>query len=321
VREKPLLPKQPYRASLPDFFAIKALQLNQVRTHPFRANLAALGAIPDDRQTFAAKYLHPPAIIQSPACIFYAGYGGGPKIIDTIPIGGEGIRNIYDSRCPRRRTIRENGKPVRGASILLLDEDAGAAGDIGIPDVNLGAGVRACQADAYPSIAARGQHIACQIDVGVFDEGTAQFYGRSGREDEREAIAHGWRACRPGCACPDENLPRCCARLKGYGIPGRPITLNGTSRTAVWLPQLSSETEMVVGTHAEPFHRRTSLGLLPERVPKTPLGSTVASLVPVPLYARTRKRPPSTSSRSVGVVVPIPKLPCAQRKCSPASHS
>jgi hypothetical protein len=76
-----------------------------------------------------------------------------------------------NSRCAGRRTIRENGKPVRGASILLLDEDARAAGDIGIPDVNLGAGVRACQADAYPSIAACGQYIACQIDVGVFDGG------------------------------------------------------------------------------------------------------------------------------------------------------
>jgi hypothetical protein len=95
VREKPLLPKQRYRASLPDFFAIKALHLNQVRIHPFRANLAALGAIPDNRQTFATKYLHPPAIIQNPASIFYAGYGGGPEIIDIIPIGGEGIRDKY----------------------------------------------------------------------------------------------------------------------------------------------------------------------------------------------------------------------------------
>jgi len=90
-----VLSKQRYRASLPDFFAIKALQLNQVRVHPFWANLAVLGAIPDDRQTFTAKYLHPPAIIQNPACIFYAGYGGGPEIIDTIPIGGEGIRDKY----------------------------------------------------------------------------------------------------------------------------------------------------------------------------------------------------------------------------------
>jgi hypothetical protein len=133
-----------------------------------------------------------------------------------------------NSRCPRRRTIHENGKPVRGASILLLDEDAGTTGDVGIPDVNLGGGTRACQADAYLSIAAHGQHIACQIDVGVFDEGTAQFYGWSRREYEREAVAHGWRACRLGCACPDENLPRCCARLKGYGIPSRAVTLDGT---------------------------------------------------------------------------------------------
>jgi len=105
------------------------------------------------------------------------------------------------------------------------------------------------------------------------------------------------------------------------GLLAVPFPWIGAEVAAVWLPQLSPETEIVVGTQAEPFHCSTSPGLFPDRVPKTPLGSTVASLVPVPLYTRTRKRPPSTSSRSVGVVVPMPKLPCAQRKCSPASHS